>query len=128
LGEFVEMRTALLLLLSCSALCANESIEAATYISDAVTTPIHHRPPGDYFWFCFATSEGVMVGETFVWSERYDPRVFDKVRQQTLALRVTANNIWVIRSDGKELKLKRDDSNQEFSEHCRKMAKKVGLK
>ena len=117
------MRKALLLLLTSSLLCANESTQPAIYLSDTLTTSIYDHPPRDYFWFCFATHDGILVGKRIVWPPgQYDPRELYKMRQQTVALRYTAHNIWVIRTDGKEVKLKREESYPEFAEGCQKIA------
>ena len=100
-------------------------MQLAIYVSDILTTPTYDQPPRDYFWFCFAIRDGILIGKRIVWPPgQYDPREFYKMRQQTAALRYTAHNIWVIRTDGKEVQL-REESYPELLRVARRSLKRA---
>lgn len=111
-------------LVGVNALSADERMQQAVYLSDTVTNSCHYDcwfiP--DHFWFCFARGDKVLVGQTIAWRWQYDPTEMFKLRKQVVSLHYTDTGIWVIRTDGKELKLRRDDSYPEFTQGCQKMA------
>jgi hypothetical protein len=116
-------RLALLCVFVGSTLSADKPMQQGVYLSDTVTNPCHYDCPlPDHFWFCFATDDKVLIGETIAWRWQYDPKEMYKLRKQTVSLHYTTKNIWVIRTDGKELKLTRDDSYRDFTEGCQKIA------
>jgi len=120
------MRKLMLLFVFGSAVSADSSFQQGIYLNDTVTNPCHYNCPlPSHFWFCFAAGEKVLVGQTIAWRWEYDPTEMSRLRKQSVSLRYTTKNIWVIRTDGKELKLKRDESYREFAEGCQKIASEV---
>ncbi len=116
----------LLLVFVSSAVGADDSVQQAIYLNDSVTNPCHYDCPlPDHFWFCFATAGKVLVGQTVAWRWEYDPTEMFRLRKQFVSLSYTTKNIWVIRTDRKELKLKRDESYHEFAEGCQKIASEI---
>jgi hypothetical protein len=50
-----------------------------------------------------------------------------KLRKQVVSVRHTDTSIWVVRTDGKELKLRRDDSYPDFAQGCWKIASEIQI-
>jgi hypothetical protein len=115
-------------LVSINDLSADERMQKAIYLNDAVTNscpdcwfiPVH-------FWFCFATGDQVLVGQTIAWRWQYDPTEMFKLRKRVVSVRHTDTGMWVVRTDGKELKLRRDNSYTDFVQGCQKIASETQI-
>lgn len=98
----------------------DKSMHEARYLYDVETNSCHYDCPAPtHFWFCFSVDGTALMGQTIAWFWQYDPTGMQQLRGHKVMLRYTKNNIWVIRTDGKELKLKRDESYLEFTQGCK---------
>jgi len=91
------------------------------YLSDTVTSACRWDcgiPFPDHFWFCFKVADRVLVGQTIAWKWQYDPAKMLQLRDTDVKLRYDHDAIWVVRTDGKELRLRQDYSLQGFVKSC----------
>ena len=91
--------------------------QEARYLDDAVYEPCH----GDcapfniaYFYFCLETRDRILIGQKHAWKWEYNPAQMHPLRGKTVSLRYDDKYIWLIRTDGKEMKLKQDYSMDVF--------------
>ena len=112
-----------------NALGADKQMQQAVYLYDTVTNSCHWDCwfVPDHFWFCFATKDKALVGQTIAWRWEYNPTEMFKLRKQVVSLRYSDTSMWVVRTDGKELKLRRDESYPEFTEGCQKIASEAQI-
>jgi hypothetical protein len=117
------LRAFLLTILVASAARTDETskYEDARYINDTVTSACRWDcgiPFPDHFWFCFKAGGRVLVGQTIAWKWQYDPTKMFQLRDTGVKLRYDHDAIWVVRTDGKELRLHQDYSLQGFVKSC----------
>lgn len=81
----------------------------ATYLDDGDRVSTAFDPALiTHFYFCFETEGKVLIGEKSAWNWEYDPRKMYVLRGKMVSLRYDKKHIWVIATDGKEMKLKQD--------------------
>jgi hypothetical protein len=88
------------------------SYTEATYVSDVDYSacnfdcgPFHIVQ----YYFCFAAGDRTLIGhKPAPWKWEYDPAEMHSLEGQKVRLRYDQKHIWVIRTDGKELKLKQE--------------------
>ena len=93
----------------------------AKYVNDTITSACRWDcgiPFPDHVWFCFKVGDRVLVGQTIAWKWQYDPGKMLQLRDTNVKLRYDCDAIWVVRPDGKELRLRQNYSLQGFVKSC----------
>jgi len=67
-----------------------------------------------YFNFCFQVDKQFLIGNTYAWRWEYDPSKMKPLEGSGVSIRFTDNHLWVIRTDGLELRLRRLKSSTRF--------------
>jgi hypothetical protein len=66
------------------------------------------------FYFCFDTGDRILIGHKSALKWEYDPSEMHRLRDQQVRLRYDQRYIWIIRTDGKEMKLKQDYTRKDL--------------
>lgn len=104
------LATVLLTLLPLRTADARHTYVPAQFLDYSETSPCHYDcQPFDrvYFNFCFQSGGQVFTARTWAWSWEYDPGEMAAQKGKTVQIRYDKSHVWVIRSDGKELRLTR---------------------
>ena len=92
--------------------------EHAKFVEYSTYSPCHYdcQPLNIvYFNFCFRMEKQVLIGTTYAWKWEYDPAQMAPLQGRDLSVRFNDHDIWVVRTDGKELRLKRLTSSTHFN-------------
>jgi hypothetical protein len=101
---------ALLILLPHSVADARRTYLEAQFLDYFESSPCHYDcQPFDrvHFNFCFQTQAQVLTAQTWAWKWEYDPSKMAPLKGKTVQIRYDKSHVWVIRTDGKELRLTR---------------------
>jgi hypothetical protein len=104
------LATAILIVLFPMLAIGAHQYEQARFLDYSVYSPCHYDcQPFNvvYFNFCFQTETQVFIGRTWAWKWQYDPSKMAPLKGTTVSIRYDKAHIWVIRTDGKELRLSR---------------------
>ena len=104
------LAVALLILLPFSFAGARRTYLVAEFLDYSETSPCHHDcQPFDrvYFNFCFRSNGQVLTARSWAWSWEYDPSKMASLKGNPVQIRYDNSHVWVIRTDGKELRLTR---------------------
>jgi hypothetical protein len=96
---------------------AAKQYQQAKFVEYSTFSPCHHDcQPFDvvYFNFCFRVENEFLIGRTYAWKWEYDPSKMESLQSKEVSVRFDADYIWVVRTDGKELRLKRLKSSTHF--------------
>ena len=110
------LTTALLILLTARVADARRTYQEAQFLDYAESSPCHYDcQPFDrvYFNFCFQTQRQVLTARTWAWKWEYDPSKMAPLKGKTLQIRFDKSHVWIIRTDGKELRLTRAEGRFE---------------
>lgn len=102
--------TVLLILLSASVADARRTYLEAQFLDYTESSPCHYDcQPFDrvYFNFCLQTQGQVLTAQTWAWKWEYDPGKMAPLKGKTVQIRYDESHVWIIRTDGKELRLTR---------------------
>ena len=101
---------AVFLFVSMSVALVARKYEQAAFVEYSTYSPCHYDcAPFDkvYFNFCFQTERQRLIGSVHAWIWQYDPSKMAPLAGQKVSVRFDQKHIWVIRTDGKELRLER---------------------
>ena len=99
------------MLLAAGVAHARHTYVDAQFLDYSESSPCHHDcQPFDrvYFNFCFQTQGQVITARTWAWKWEYDPNQMAPLEGKTVHIRYNKSDLWVIRTDGKELRLTRE--------------------
>ena len=112
------LATVLLILLSAAVADARRAYLEAQFLDYSESSPCHYDcQPFNlvYFNFCFQTQGQVLTAQTWAWKWEYDPGNMAALKGKTVQIRYDNLHVWVIRTDGKELRLTR--AKAKFENH-----------
>lgn len=112
------LATVLLILLSASVAGARRNYLEAQFLDYSESSPCHYDcQPFDrvFFNFCFQIHGQVLTGQTWAWKWEYDPGEMAPLKGKTVQIRYDKSHVWVVRTDGKELRLTR--AKAKFENH-----------
>ena len=96
---------------------AASQYQQAKFVEYSTFSPCHYDcQPFNvvYFNFCFQVDQRVLIGNTYAWKWEYDPSQMQTLQGGNVSVRFNEDHIWVVRTDGKELRLKRLGSSTKF--------------
>lgn len=113
------MNSRVLIFVALVASCAQAAnkYQSAKFLEYSTFSPCHYDcQPFDivYFNFCFQVDKQILIGNTYAWKWEYDPSKMQPLEGTDVSLRFSDKYIWVVRTDGKELRLKRLKSSTYF--------------
>jgi hypothetical protein len=89
---------------------AARQYQEAKFVEYSTYSPCHYDcQPFNvvYFNFCFQVDKQFLIGNTYAWKWEYDPAEMKSLEGSSVSVRFKDNRLWVIRTDGKELLLRR---------------------
>jgi len=98
---------------------AAEKYQQAKFVEYSTFSPCHYDcQPFNvvYFNFCFQVDQRFLIGNTYAWKWEYDPSKMSPLQGTNVSIRFNASHIWVVRTDGKEIRLQRLQSSTHFKD------------